>query len=288
MGVAKWIISIQSVQNYTMCLRKKFTLKAFDVGEIAIGDDDNLLRIFESVSGSAAEAGCVTFSNLKLALNCNVTLKDCCLQFQGISSINGRGNCLTLSPTCTLIVKEASTLLLKNIKIQNVNNFNIRCLDSLSTISFKDVTLILDDDYTFTQGHFDILQELAVVGDGYTFAYQADQVSSILQDGSLLLDDGVTFRYDPQIATKTLIKLVDSTSQLMLRGATLHSTSTGLQLTKGRVLIDRKAFLSSEATVSAEGISFGDGLSASNNVDIQFFPAATLEVTQGHVIHNDA
>ena len=228
-----------------------------------------------------------TFSNIAVFLSCNVTLKAPTLIFKGNCALIGVGNCLTLDSTTTVAVDINSTLLVKDIIIKGVNDTKIQCLDSSSTITYQDAELVLDGDYTFTKGHFDVVKDLHVVGDGYIFAYQSDQVSTISGCGRMILDQGVTFSYDPPTTNRDLIKLVNSTAELMLNGATLHSTTTGMRLTKGTLVIYGRSYVSSEATVEAEAISFGDGVSAANNLDIQWLPAANFEVLQGHVVYNN-
>jgi len=231
--------------------------------------------------------GCSVFSNINLTLNCNTEFKEC-IEFEGQSVINGQGHCLTLAPTTTFFIGEGATLLIKDITITNVNTGKLQCLDSLSTISFKDVTLILDDDFTFTQGHFDVIGDLRIVGDGHKFTYQADQVSSLSPEVTMLLDFGVTFSYDPQMPINNLLQLTDKSAALFLNGATLHSTSTGLQLEKGRLIADKTSFLSSDATSFDEAFTFGDGIVSADNVTIQIAPGATLEFKQGYFSHDDA
>ena len=65
-------------------------------------------------------------------------------------------------------------------------------------------------------------------------------------------------------------------------------TKTGMRLTEGQLLVDQYSFISSEATVNAQAISFGDGVMPSNNLLVRIFPAANFELQQGIVLYNDA
>ena len=229
---------------------------------------------------------CFTFSEVSVRLNCNMMLQDCCIIFEGDSVINGGGNCLTLADTCTLQVDKDSTLLLKDVTIKGLNSNKIACLDSLSTITLLNVKCILDGDYSFTIGHFDVVKDFHVCGEGHTLAYQSNQVSTVQEYGNIIIDYGVTFSYDPSIASQELIDLVSDTSMIELRGGTLHATKVGMQLKKGVLKIDRRSTLSSEGSVIAEAISLGDGLDVANNIDVQILPSAQL-VIEGPVIDND-
>lgn len=256
-----------------------------DNQHIVIGSDDNVIKVYSSNAGSV---DCVTLTDLCIFLNCNVELKQCCIKFAGQSLINGRGNCLTISPTCTIFVEPNSSLMFKDIILKGMSDHRIQAVDNTGTFSFKNVEWIQDGDFSFELGHFDVIKDWHLFGEGHQFNYQSSVQSTIQECGCMILDNNFTFSYDVPIADRDLLKLVEDTSKLALYGATLHSTTTGLRLTKGRLVIDRCSLLSSEATVESEGISFGDGTSVENNLDIQLLPAAKIDITQGCVSYNDA
>jgi len=251
---------------------------------LATGDD---VPVITAYLANAFNPTCAIFSNLGMYLNNNLELSNVCLTFTGNSFIDGQGHCLTIDSTSTIIVGSNSSLALKDIIIVNVSDSFIKCTDATSTLTFKDAQLELAGNYTFTTGHFDVLSDLRIVGDGLAFVYQSNVVSTIQPDGRLILDHGVTFSYAPAIANRNLLSFVDSTAQLLLKGATLFSTVTGLQLTKGQVVVDSNSFLSCDGTVDGQAISFGDGISSANNVTIQWLPAATLEILKGRVVYNN-
>jgi uncharacterized delta-60 repeat protein len=230
----------------------------------------------------------VEWGNLAVSLNCDLCLQDVYITFTGESAINGHGQCLILDESSGILVNNGGTLLLKNIIIKGVNQSNIACLDNASTILLENVTWILDNNYTFSLGHFDVLTDFYVVGDGYNFLYQSIAQSSIGSNGVMTLERGVTFVYDPLTANRNLINLADSTSTLLLNGATLQSSSTGLQLLRGNLVADKRSFLSSSAVNQSEAIMFGDGISAANNLSSIIDPAATLELTSGFLVIADA
>ena len=100
----------------------------------------------------------------------------------------------------------------------------------------------------------------------------------------MTLDEGVTFRYAPPIANRDLLAMIDGTSQLVLNGCTLSSSTAGLRLTNGTVLVQRDSLLSADGIIDAQAISFGNGTPA-NDVSLQFLPAAQLEVLNGRVVY---
>jgi len=229
----------------------------------------------------------VVFSDLAVFLRGDVYINESEITFNGNSVIHGRGNLLTLSPTTILKVGANSSLRFEDITIKNVNNKKIQCTDDSSTVEFRNVSWIQDDDYIFDAGKFDVLGEFHVFGDGYTFIYQTDQISTVSVCSAIILDNNLTFSYDPPGALRDLIELSQVSSQFVLNGATLHSTAAGLRLKKGRLVIDRRSFISSDGQEDGESISFGDGGDAENNLGVQFLPAATLEIIKGFVAYNN-
>ena len=267
---------------------------------LATGDDglgggtpDLAVYQFDAAFQNSTE---FTFSNVKIFLNCNVTFRELRLTFSGDSTINGRGNTLSLDSTFTLLLGEESSLLFKNLTVEGINDSNISALDELGTFSLHNVEFVLDGDYTFTQGHFEVLNDFKLSGKGQNFIYQSDQASIIrgglfeagsggdacdsIFDGCLILDHGVTFSYDPPSGESNLLVLEDTVSKIRMNSATLCAT-TSLQLTKGILQVDGKSFLS-----STNGIIFGDCTEA-NNLCVEILPAANLEVTSGELIYNN-
>jgi len=224
---------------------------------------------------------CSTFSNLLFILSDDTEIKEGCVQLSGNSIIDGRGSCLSLGQECEIQVASNSSLLLRDICIKGINSQKINLLDSSSTISLENVEWILDGNYSFSLGRFDVLQDWRVIGDCYTFAYQSDQVSTIQENATMILDKGLTFSYDPSIDSNTLLQLADDTAALQLNGATLYVSDAGLQLTKGRLLIDDTSCITSTGLVAADGVIFGDGSSVANNLTVQFLADSGIEVTSG-------
>ena len=230
---------------------------------------------------------CFELRDVKLSFNSDIIFKNSCFKFTGHSVINGHGNVLSLNPTTTFIVGENSSLLIKDVILKGISGNQLAATDGTSTFSFQDVKMVLDGNYSFTVGRFDVIKDFEVAGDGFNFNYQTDQVSTITTYGRFILDNGVTFSYDPGIASQNLINFSDDNSELILRSATLHSTAVGLQLLKGYMQIEGLSFLSAEGPSAATGILFGDGVSAANNFCIEWLSAANLELLQGFATYDN-
>lgn len=230
----------------------------------------------------------VQWENLIVWLNQNLSLEESAITFVGKSTIDGKGHTLTLSDLSQLLVDANSTLLLENIRIKGIREDSIRCLDNTATILLKNVEWVLDTDFTFDLGRFEVVTNFQVSGANLQFNYRTPMTSIIGTDASLILDSGLTFNYEPITPSRDLLELADETSQLILNGATIHSTQTGLRLTKGILVVDQKSFIASDATLKAEGVMFGDGINTVNNLEVIVSPAATLEIIDGFLVQADA
>jgi len=203
--------------------------------------------------------------------------------FQGQTILNGSGEELKLKSQGNIFVTgTGSSLLFENIVVSGVAGNNIRCMDDSCTFSFYNTTLILDDTYSLTTGKFEVLSTLDIVG-SWTFNY-ATQAQSIIQpNGTLLLDMGSIFNYAPISNNRDLLSMADVTSRLYMNGATVASTTTGLRLTNGMLIIDKENFLRNDGAVAlSQGISFGNN-SAINDLSITIIPGANINVLSGIV-----
>ncbi len=221
------------------------------------------------------------FSNLRWFLGDNITLQDGSITFTGSNLIDGRDNCLTLLPTVTLKIAQDSGILLQNIRIEGLKNSSIQLLDTTSTLSFRNCTFVMDEDITFNQGKFDVVQGFNLEGASHSFIYTSNQKSRILEQGKLVVDTDVTFSYYPSISSNALLEMTHASSILKLQSATLATSNAGLLLTKGIVQVDGKSFLNNDGTVQAAGLFFGDGINTENNIALEIEPAAQLAISSG-------
>lgn len=209
---------------------------------------------------------------------------------QGNVKVLGKGQTLDLSNTASItIAGNSSALLLDNVTLKNLRGTSLRTLDSNSTVSLKDATLKLSSTYTFTQGHLEIIGDSKIMGDGQIFSFESPQTSSICSRAMLTIDRNTTFSYSPYSSTnKGLIWQPDITSVLYLNGATLKTTTTGIQFKRGTLLIDGKVNLYNDsATHLSEAIVFGDGI-ASNDANISIMPAASINLQTGLIDYRNA
>lgn len=246
----------------------------------AISAGSSILNVYLQ----AAKTG--TFNNLNIILNNNLSLQNCLLNFSGDCSLIGNGFTVDMDRTATIAVANNSVLRLKDITLSGLQEGSIRMVGAASNLILEDAALVLDGNYTFTQGSCTFTNQNSIAGQNKQFIYTSTLQSVIQSQSSLYLDTDLTFSYDPRSSSNALLQFVDNSSELILHGATLAASYTGLLLTKGTLVAERHAYIQSGARVAAEGIQFGSGISA-NNMQIKVAPAAVLEVTSGYVVNNN-
>mgnify|MGYP006290485211 CR=1 FL=1 len=206
--------------------------------------------------------------------------------FEGNCSIDGKNNTINLDILGNIQVYGNSTLKLKNLILNNVSADAITNLSNLGKIIFDNVTLLPKRNITFPLGNFEIYNKLKIYGE-YSFNYITDKQSTIHSNSEFKFYDGATFSYTTKSNTNNLIVLEDETSKISLNEASLHSTSTGIQLTKGTLKVKGQCYLDSDATAQAEGIKFGDGINTSNNLNIYIEPESNLSLIAGHLTYKN-
>ena len=233
----------------------------------------------------SASSGPFIFENIELHIAGNVVFPSV-FQFKGDCKIVGAGKCLDLSATGGFIVSTNGSLALQNITIKNVGTNDIRCIDNTGKIILDNATWILDNDYTFTRGAIQFKNANSILGK-YIFAYHSQMTSTVLQNSRLTLAQNLTFSYDPLMGSK---KFIDESSELILNRSTIHTTTVGMQLKKGRMIVKNDSKMESEILVGEdddltdEGITLGDGLDALNDFYVQILSGVTLDIVQGSLI----
>ena len=122
--------------------------------------------------------------------------------------------------------KNNSQIMFSNVEIQTNKNYTFTYN---LTMTFQGVTLYLDNDFTLSSGHFEVINSLDIVGTA-TFNYNTDKQSIIWDHSTMTIWGNATFNYMPPVANRDLIYFTDETSVFALNGGTLASTTTGMRL----------------------------------------------------------
>jgi hypothetical protein len=203
------------------------------------------------------------------------------LNLAGTVVINGYGYTLSFDPGGSLNIT-SGFLSINNQVLFGLANSNLRCTNQSSTMFLQNCDLVLTDTYVFRDGGL-ITQNSKISGFN-TFSYESAQTFTV--NRQLLLDSGVTFSYSPIVAKNNLIELA-SDSSIYMNGSTLKTTTTGLQLTKGTLIIDNQNQMYNDgATSLSEAIWWGNG-NAADNLKIEILPGANLDLMSGILVYNN-
>lgn len=212
--------------------------------------------------------------NVDMTLNATFTFNNSCV-------IKGNGHTLDIT-NGNLVVNSDSQLTLQNIVINGLSGTNVSCVDDTGVI-ILDTTKIIQSDYaTFTDGALQWINTNRLQG-GNIFAYESSMTSTIFGNTKLHLEPGTTFSFDPPVAngSNTLLQFIDDSSYLVLNGASLITTTSGITLTIGTLDVKRTSYVESSATINLatqRGVSLGDGI---NDMNVLIGPEAQLYLTQG-------
>lgn len=243
---------------------------------VVVGDSKNIVSVFGFSTNLVFNAAHLEF-NSDVTFNAPTIFKDSC-------AIYGNNKTIRFGSQGSIRVDSGASLVLKNVVLPNITAANFYCADQTSTVIFDNVVLALAlSDYDFNVGSFNVVGLLHIMGP-YGFNYQTDQVSAISANGTLLLDQGATFNYNPSIPANNLFTLADATASLVLRSATFQVSNTGLQLTKGYFEMDGSCSLINSGVQASQGLVLGDGISAANNVILRVLPEAQCVVNSGFIV----
>lgn len=241
-----------------------------------------------------------------LNLNSNVVL-DGRWTFSGPSVLNGNGNTLDFSKG-TIRVKsgplyvnnvilkglgtgklefdfdDPPTIFFSNVIIQTNGNYT---LTYNITMTFQGVTLFLDNNFTLSDGRFEVINSLDLVGTA-TFNYNTDKSSIIWDKTTMTVWWNTTFNYMPTIANRDLINFVNDSSVLALNGGTIASTTTGMRFLGGSMQLNNDCYLRNFGAIAdSEGIQLGDGIDPTNDCLLTFITGANFNTLSGRLVYNN-
>ncbi len=223
--------------------------------------------------------------NAAINLNAKVSLSTTST-FSGSVTINGNGNVLELLEAGIIEVAPNSTLTLKNVRLEGIQNSNIRLLDSTSALILDDMMWRQSGDYTFQNGSFCILHDVEMVGQS-RFIYDSNATSTISVYSKLKFSDKSTLCIGKK-STASLQPLYfeSGAAKVMFDDSTLHVLNEGLILTRGLVMFEHEVHIDIDSTSTANGLIMGNN---TEGEDITFLldANATLHYDTGHLVYNN-
>ncbi len=195
--------------------------------------------------------------------------------FEGLCTLDGHNNIMEFDSLGEIYVQENTTLILKNIYLKDAGPQKIKCANATSKIIFDNTAFLLpESNYTFSAGTMEVKNTLLIKGN--SFIFHTDQPCVVNPNARISLKRGACFSYDPTSTAKNLICLSAPCSFIALKDSSLHATTTGLKLTKGTLTSNGNCNIISDATIKENGIFFGDGITADNNLNIEVDGNLTL------------
>jgi hypothetical protein len=201
------------------------------------------------------------------------------LEFSGDTIIDGGGHEVSFEEGAYLWVDSGISVTLRNMMLRLPATDTLYCENATSRLTLQNVTVCLDDDCAFTSGRLYIDNDVIMSGN-HEFGFQSDKPMTILQNSMLSFDTGMSFTYAPTAANRDLVRMTDDTSKLYLNGCTLSSTTTGLRLTKGTLILDNKNDIYADGSTLSSAVAFGNR-SAAGDPTIYVMPGASIDVKTG-------
>jgi hypothetical protein len=174
----------------------------------------------------------------------------------GSSIIMGHGNNLTLAMPDAIRISSGATLTLQDVQICGLSDQNyIKQVAADSKVIWRNSDILLDADFTFTEGIMDFYDHVNVYGIGHKFSCQSDNANAmkVYADSTLKFDRGTTLEYN--ISTRTRFAMAEESARLFLSGATLEASTTGIDLTSGTLVIDDRCYLNGSTSSSSDAIT---------------------------------
>ena len=232
----------------------------------------NLLQFSESITTLSNSA---LIDNTVMSLDNNILWKMATV-IQDECSIDGKNNIMTVEDAGAVTVTTGAQLTLKNLELKGLTGENFKCHSDDASIVFENCKIRLDHDFAFATGSILFEGETVFTGTN-KFIYSSSRTSTIAAGAKVIFDHGTTFKYNPSVANRDLIYMTNDTSSICLNGCTLHSTATGVRLTRGKLILDNLVTLSAEGSNVSESICFGNGI-ASGDLTVKVLSDVDLDV----------
>jgi 6-phosphogluconolactonase (cycloisomerase 2 family) len=207
------------------------------------------------VYGISQPATTMHLDNITLVLNSNAALTQP-LYLTGNCRINGNGKILYLQDNNgPLIISPDTSVLFENITLDGITNQSL--LNRDGSITLRNAHCMLDTDFTFSQGSL-LFQEDVILSGTHQFIYSSQQTSSIDAGGTVYLMPGMTLHYAPPSENNALLHFNEQATLFFNDQSSLSSTTTGLHITQGMIVIDGKVTFSNTGQAQSESIIFNN------------------------------
>jgi len=196
--------------------------------------------------------------------------------------IDGQGHELQLTGVGKLFVDSSVSVTLQNMTLKLGSQNGIDCYYN-GDLTLNNVLIDLGDSgYTFTSGRLHIQNDVMINGYNKTMGFVPNTASymTIYPNSMLNFDLNTTFTYDGgSVSPRNKLRMSNVTSWLDFNGSTLRTGLNGLSLTNGTLILDNKVTMNNGTNVDqAKAITLGDGLAATNDMNVEVLAGAQVEV----------
>lgn len=195
--------------------------------------------------------------------------------------IDGENHHFTLAAGGTLSVVAGKTLTLKNMDLIFEDDVTLT-MGAGSTLILDNVRWHLEDDFTFSAGALEFKKQCSIDAPSQTvFTYSSSSALTINKNSFLTLENGLIYKQ----TSSAPFTFVDATAKLKLQGATFwHAlASNTLELKTGTLWVEHHSYMKTSETGCI--INLGH---ATQDLSIEFMPAASLDISAGSVTYANA
>jgi len=256
------ILTVESGITVTM---ENVELRDFSENKISLGDG----------------AGFIFGNDTKIEISSNEAF-NLTWTCSGSVIFNGGGKQVELGTNGGFYVMAGSNLVIDDVRLVGLQGEKIKCEDYTASIVLKNCNLMLSDTFNFNNGSILFDQDVCIDGEK-PFCYCSSVTSTIASKSTLCLEKNLTFSYDPGVVWPDLLRFEDSSSTLLLKGATFYSTATGVQLKTGKLWVAKPSYIASEGDAE---FSLGND-SSSEDIKTVFEEGIRLELLDGSLAYRN-
>ena len=206
---------------------------------------------------------------------------------------DGGGGILDLSSTFSIQVTPGAQLTLRNITLDKLSFTRLIMDHVTSKIVLDDCTIVLDGDYTFTQGAIEVLGNSTIRGRGHTFNFQGHNLL-IRKDSSLNVKD-CSFKYNPTTLNPRCFRFEDETAALHLNSGTFKvENNLGCIFVGGNLVIDggslidnNLGYVSDSITNTHAALQLGNGAYSDADCKLIIMPEGKLKIKNAGLINRN-
>lgn len=207
--------------------------------------------------------------------------------FHDMCVINGQGNTLEFMEGGKLVVDAGALLILKDVDLHHIEQGSIVLVDDSSRLQLERAEWCQHEDVTWDMGTISFVGANEFHG-SYTFSYESAQTSTIMDDASLMITGGMTFkvgRYGSVTGPNAL--LFESENAILgINDSILLLSDYGMEFTKGTLVFVGHSFLDITGTTTTTGFIVGNGLE-DDDFTIDFSTGVYLDFLRGCFVYNN-